>query len=98
VAITNRLSPDDPDYMPIFNEQGEPSRTGDISCPTCHDLHAAAKSPQTEGGTSLSPEMLLRSAARKGLCIDCHGFEALWRFLYYHKSHRDPHPASGAVE
>ena len=98
VAITNRLSPDHPDYMPIFNEQGEPSRTGAISCPTCHDLHAAAKTPQTEGATSLSPELFLRNTARKELCIDCHGFEALWRFLYYHKSHRDPHPTSGPVE
>ena len=98
VAITNRFSPDHPDYMPTFSESGERSRTGVISCPTCHDLHAAAKTPLGEGGTSLPQGVFLRNAARKGLCIDCHGFEALWRFLYYHTSHRNPHPTRGPVE
>ena len=98
VAITNRFSPDQPDYMPIFNEQGEPSHTGAISCPTCHDLHAPAKTPQAEGGASQPQGVFLRNASHKGLCIDCHGFEALWRYLYFHQPHRNPYPASGPAK
>ncbi len=96
VAMTNRFSPDHPDYMPIFNEQGKPSPTGSISCPTCHDLHATAKAPEVQGRASPPQGTFLRNAASKGLCIDCHGFEALWRYLYYHKSQRNPHPARGS--
>jgi predicted CXXCH cytochrome family protein len=98
VAITNRLSPEHPDYMPIFNEQGEPARTGAISCPTCHDLHVSARTLGAEGGTSLPPGTFLRNTARRELCIDCHGFEALWRFLYYHESRRNPHPVRSPAE
>jgi predicted CXXCH cytochrome family protein len=96
VAITNRLSPGHPDYMPTFSEQGEPSRTGAISCPTCHDLHATAKTPDTGGTPAPAQAMFLRTAARKGFCIDCHGFESLWRFLYYHRADRNPRPMRDA--
>jgi hypothetical protein len=34
----------------------------------------------------------LRPEASQGLCVDCHGFETLWRFLYYHKEQRNPYP------
>jgi len=98
VAITNRFSPDHPDYMPTFSEAGERSRTGAISCPTCHDLHAGAKATESESGTSLPQGVFRRNTARRGLCVDCHGFETFWRFLYYHTSHRTPHPTPGPVE
>jgi predicted CXXCH cytochrome family protein len=98
VAITNRFSPAHPDYMPTFNETGERSRTGAISCPTCHDLHAGAKTHDGEDRTSLPQGMFLRNAARKGFCTDCHGFEALWRFLYYHQPYRNPQPTRGPAK
>ncbi len=98
VAITNRFPSGHSDSMPTFDETGKRSPTGAISCPTCHDLHAAGKTPGDEGATCLPEDMFLRSVARKGLCIDCHGFEALWRFLYYHKSYRNPHPTRGPSE
>jgi hypothetical protein len=33
--------------------------------------------------------MLLRTT-HPTLCADCHGPEALWRFLYYHQAGRHP--------
>jgi predicted CXXCH cytochrome family protein len=35
-------------------------------------------------------EPFLRPQASQGLCVDCHGIETLWRFLYYHKEQRKP--------
>ncbi len=82
VALVNRLGPEHPDYMPIFDEHGRPSSTGVISCPTCHQTHAVPKS-------DLAHRTFLRTA-HQTLCADCHRIEAPWRFLYYHRESRRP--------
>jgi predicted CXXCH cytochrome family protein len=105
VPLLNRIAPDDPGYMPTFDEHGAPSRTGAISCPTCHELHATASPPpnapyrigdsaplEAQDGASPPYNPHLRTTAHQRLCIDCHGIEALWRFLYYHEGHRNPYP------
>ncbi len=93
VALVNRTNSQQPGYMPTFDNRGEQSRTGSISCLTCHDPHTA---PLThEAGTKTSPShrhTFLRPTEHQGLCADCHGMETLWRFLYYHKEHRNPYP------
>jgi hypothetical protein len=89
VALVNRIGPEHPDYMPLFDDQGRPSPTGTVSCPTCHQTHAASKSVP-------SHHMFLRTN-HQTLCADCHGMEAPWRFLYYHRDSRKPlrqHPAN----
>jgi hypothetical protein len=43
-------------------------------------------------GASERRNKFLRPAEQRELCADCHGFEALWRFLYYHEDQRNPHP------
>ena len=98
VALLNRLSPEHPDYMPIFDERGRPSPTGTVSCPTCHQAHAVPKSPASDSGArpSMSPRTFLRTT-HQTLCADCHGMEAPWRFLYYHRDSRNSprqHPAN----
>lgn len=84
VAMLNRIPLKDPTYMPIFDKQGEPSLCGAVSCLTCHQPHAAAS------GQASSGLMFLKQGTKQRLCADCHGIEALWRFLYYHKATRNP--------
>jgi predicted CXXCH cytochrome family protein len=87
VALLNRLAPEDPAYMPLFDARGRPSPTGVISCPTCHQVHSIPAQPPAEGGPS--HPMFLRTG-NQTLCADCHGIEAPWRFLYYHRANRSP--------
>jgi predicted CXXCH cytochrome family protein len=89
VALLNRTSPGQPDYMPTFDDHGRPSSTGVISCPTCHQVHTPGSTPAAEGGLRSSHHMFLRPT-HQTLCTDCHGIEVLWRFLYYHKAGRHP--------
>jgi predicted CXXCH cytochrome family protein len=104
VALVNRLAPEHPDYMPTFDEQGRPSLTGAISCPTCHQVHPTTRRPDVGLLSSVlrppssvflpSSDPTFFPGLRPGhqtLCADCHGLEAPWRFLYYHRASRNPH-------
>ena len=93
VAIFNRTSPDDPDYMPTFDSAGQVSRQGGISCFTCHQPHGSGPSDGKGVAAFGTGRMFLRPAKYKRVCVDCHGIETLWRYLYYHKDRRNPHPA-----
>ena len=84
VALLNRLSDRQVGHMPTFDNNGKRSDQGAISCLTCHEPHGA--------GSATDRHKFLRPAERRQLCADCHGVEALWRFLYYHKDQRNPHP------
>jgi predicted CXXCH cytochrome family protein len=90
VALLNRLTPEHPDYMPTFDEQGRPATTGVISCPTCHQVHAVTAGSAAEG-TVNSPSYMSLRQNHQALCADCHGVQGLWRFLYFHKENRNPH-------
>ncbi len=92
VPIWNRTLATAPDYMPTFDSQGELARDGAISCLTCHEPHAARSADGMAMGPLSSKGMFLRPAAHQSLCVDCHGVETVWRFLYYHKANRNPHP------
>jgi predicted CXXCH cytochrome family protein len=92
VPLVNRASPRQPGYMPTFYSDGERLRTGTISCLTCHDPHTASFATEAIRDTSPSHRRkFLRSAEHQGLCADCHGMEALWRFLYFHNERRNPY-------
>ena len=92
VPLQNRIQAGQPGHMPTFDVSGEPSAQGAISCLTCHEPHTAAATPELKTGASEHRNKFLRSAGHRQLCADCHGIEALWRFLYYHKDQRNPHP------
>jgi predicted CXXCH cytochrome family protein len=97
VAMLNRIPPEQPQYMPIFDEHGRPSSSGAISCLTCHNPHTNACNPAaTKGATG--GLMFIRCQTNQRLCADCHGTEALWRFLYYHKKTRNPRTGQAAAE
>jgi predicted CXXCH cytochrome family protein len=92
VALVNRISLQQPGYMPTFDSGGERSRTGAISCLTCHDPHMAPLTSEARRKPSPSHRhKFLRPTEHQGFCADCHGMEALWRFLYYHKERRNPY-------
>ncbi len=87
--LLNRLAPEHPDYMPTFDDQGRPSPTGVISCPTCHQAHPTPATGAAQGQSSPSQHMFLRTG-HQTLCADCHGVQALWRFLFFHNANRNP--------
>ncbi len=90
VPFVNRFDPNPPDYMPTFNAEGQPDRRGAISCLTCHDPHLAPGVIDTQSGLTPWSRPYLRPGTQQRLCADCHGQEALWRYLYFHQDPRKP--------
>jgi predicted CXXCH cytochrome family protein len=76
-------------YFPLYDKgSGKEVTVGDISCPSCHNVHkwhprlqAKGKGKNIEGTATSS---FLRQQTFSLLCIDCHGLDALFRFKYYH--------------
>jgi hypothetical protein len=72
-------------YTHIFDDNGREANTGNISCPSCHNAHqrslAFNKNPKNKGGTA----KFLRTASYNSVCIDCHGPEGIFRYLYFHQ-------------
>jgi len=80
-----------PDYFPLYNNRtGAPVKVGDIACASCHDVHQwNPRIPEpgpghNEEGTAV--DSFLRLQTFNMVCMDCHGFDALFRFKYYHES------------
>jgi predicted CXXCH cytochrome family protein len=77
------------DYFPLFDKgTGEYSSVGNISCPSCHNVHKWDPIFDTKG-TGINAEgtarnSFLRAQTYNLMCIDCHGLDALFRFKYYH--------------
>jgi predicted CXXCH cytochrome family protein len=75
-------------YTPIFNNRGEEVHTGKISCPSCHDAHVwnlyqkegAGKGEQI----NRAGRKFLRTKSSHLVCVECHGPDALFRYLYFH--------------
>jgi predicted CXXCH cytochrome family protein len=85
-ALYNRVHSEQEGYFPTYNEDGEHSSTGAISCLSCHDPHLGT--PVQESGPSTTPSAMgkfLRPYSQQKLCDDCHGKESIWRYLYFHK-------------
>lgn len=76
-------------YFPMFDKgTGASTSVGNISCPSCHNLHQWDPRFHVKGeGVNLegtSNTSFLRAQTYNLLCIDCHGLDALFRFKYYH--------------
>ena len=78
-------------------EEGEDLR----NCTDCHDMEEA-EIPYDKFNHGLYYADDHRQVAgrfgsvcagchRASFCADCHGMEALWRFLYYHEERRNPY-------
>ena len=77
-------------YTPLFGTDGQERKTGNLSCPSCHDAHqwgiplesgATGKKPM---GTSTKSFRFLRTMSYNAVCKDCHGPEGFYRYLYFH--------------
>ncbi len=89
ITNTGRDNKSKTNYFPLFNKvTGEKTSVGNISCPSCHDIHQwdprfirKGEGVNVEGSSSSS---FLRAQTYDLLCIDCHGLDALFRFKFYH--------------
>jgi predicted CXXCH cytochrome family protein len=90
------------DFAPIFDKfSGHETNVGNISCPTCHDAHRwsplteqKGNNKNMEGNTTNS---FLRNVSYNNICIDCHGFDALFRYKYYHDPDERVEPDSPVI-
>lgn len=80
--------------LPVFKINGDRAKTGTITCPSCHNPHLWSpekleygRGKNIEGNSNNS---FLRGISSKAFCSDCHGFDGIFRYKYYHtKSSRD---------
>ncbi len=77
------------DFFPLFDKvTGKPANVGDVACSTCHDVHRWSPTVKATGaGKNLegkATDSFLRHRKSNMACADCHGFDALFRFKYYH--------------
>jgi predicted CXXCH cytochrome family protein len=79
------------DYFPLFQKNfGEPVRSANISCPSCHNVHRWGAGNHAKGsgvkfeGDATNSFLRGRSSIRP--CKDCHGADALYRYKYFHKA------------
>jgi hypothetical protein len=78
-----------PNYFPLFHRiSGQPVTSGEISCPSCHNVHqwnpgspAKGKGVSVEGNATNS---FLRARSAILLCKNCHNLDAIFKFKYYH--------------
>jgi hypothetical protein len=68
-------------YIPIYDETGREKNVGDISCPSCHNAHQW--SPLLKG-RGAGRYKFLRNTSDNTFCADCHGPDAIFRYLYFH--------------
>ena len=76
-------------YLPLFHDtSGEAVIVGSISCPSCHNVHQWDPQSPTKGkGVNLEGDAtnsFLRTRSPNLMCKDCHGFEALVKFKFFH--------------
>jgi predicted CXXCH cytochrome family protein len=76
-------------YLPLFDPiSGDPVVTGNISCPSCHNAHQwDPKRPAKGEGVNLegnATNSFLRTNSPDLMCKDCHGFQALFKFKFFH--------------
>jgi predicted CXXCH cytochrome family protein len=79
-------------YTPIFDQNGVEVNVGNISCPSCHNAHqwspffngTTAPQNQADNSNGMDKFRFLRNMSNDLVCIDCHGTQALYRYLYFH--------------
>jgi hypothetical protein len=76
-------------YLPLFDKTtAKPTMIGTFSCASCHNVHQwDSKSPENEADMKTEGSVLdsfLRTSSLHLLCRDCHGPEALFKYLYFH--------------
>lgn len=76
-------------HLPVFSNNGSRAKTGYITCPTCHNVHQW-RGRKAEEGPGINEEgdvlssFLRMGSTENGLCADCHGLDAIFRYKYFH--------------
>ncbi len=86
-------------YLPLFDKTtAKPTMVGNLSCASCHNVHLwDSKLPQNNTHTESEGSVMnsfLRTSSFHLMCKDCHGPEALFKYLYFH----DPTKRTGAKD
>jgi predicted CXXCH cytochrome family protein len=94
-----RDAKDKPNDFPLYDETtAKTVNVGNISCPSCHNTHQWNWEKRSEGaGVAIegsAGNSFLRGRSKDMLCKECHGPEALLKYLYFH----DPIKRSGKKE
>jgi len=77
------------DYFPLFDPgTGQPVTVDNISCPSCHNAHRWRAVNPSEGSgepaEGTADSSFLRVQSRNLPCMDCHGPDGLFKYLYFH--------------
>ena len=99
----NPFTPDEPGYLPLWNDRGEIDPKGHITCLTCHLTHGRTTPGALPAPTdaNLTPreqrarQWHLRSFGPANVCSTCHGIDALRRIMYFHDPQRRGGPIDG---
>jgi predicted CXXCH cytochrome family protein len=101
VDMFNPSPADAPSFLPLFNDQGEVDPNGKIGCRTCHLTHGRPNpAPVPPALGTLTPREVrarqwhIRSFGPDSVCVNCHGSDALRRFMYFH----DPARRGGPLQ
>ena len=76
-------------FLPLYDPiSAEPVIAGNISCASCHNAHQwDPRQPSKGEGTNLegnATNSFLRTNSPDLMCKDCHGFQALFKFKFFH--------------
>ena len=75
-------------YLPLFDEStGNRIMVGNISCLSCHNAHQWSSGSTSKSKGPLEGSVLdrfLRASSYQLPCSDCHGPDALYKYLYFH--------------
>lgn len=93
--------------LPLFDLAGQADSHGTLACRTCHTPHgcgdedaiagalAVAFAPSTGALNNPAAQSHLRRFDMPNTCTNCHGADALWKFLYFHDPARRSGPFFG---
>ena len=90
VIITRKSTGVEDKFLPLFDKTtAKSTRVGNLSCASCHNVHQWEFGSKSKGTGIESPEgsvldNFLRTSSLHLMCKDCHGPDALFRYLYFH--------------
>jgi len=91
-----RFNTEEGGYTPIFDDSGKEINVGDISCPSCHNVHRWSTAfeerggQKDAGGNATETFRFLRIMSYNTVCSDCHGPDSISRYLYFHDPDKRP--------
>jgi hypothetical protein len=91
IIVLKRDIKGNPYHFPLFDDiSGEPVNEGNISCPSCHNVHQWSPVSHEKGrGVNVegnATNSFLRGRVSSLPCKDCHGPDTLFRFKFFHKA------------